>query len=692
MIPSLLAETEGPLAADVVVVRIVWNSRRHALLHPAPLLRDRLLGIAIPEVGCNIKSAILGCAPALFTVVRRVPDGIPVVGASDTRVVILPAMPPRLESDLNAHASIWRPVFDAVNCCMHPSLSLTDIGLPRPRLILVTGPNGAGKTSAVAAAARDTGAELIRVTSSDVLRRSVTKTGIWAALRHDLDIAMAAAPALLLIDDVHFLFPPIHDGRFDDNDALSALARLADQLYLVDCNVCVVLVGSPGLFAVDTAVARLSDLTIELGNLSTREEGLWAVRTAFQRMGRVDGLESISIDDILVQLALGMTIGAVLDAASSVDAAEALSCSETKQILSRCLKEIARSNSVSSSAGRVKVVHPSSPSAKRGDVDAARDMLSLNVAGVDEAVATLSEAIACAVTRRHVYERLGVRPAAGVLLYGPPGTGKTLVVREVAAMCNVSLLAVDAATLARGEVGESERILQAVYDKATALAPAVVFLDEIDALFSGASSSGRGGDIDTQSSSCLGRLAHGLIRALDAGSSASHSVGSSSRLGCGVVTIGATNRPWCVPRAVLRAGRLERCVHMGLLSAADRASVVAKLLSQLRGNQNQQEQKLQNGTRDETVFQLCEWAASDAARGASGADLAGACRRAALQVTASFANENGIDGSRDGIFGGCDGFGRTVITANAIARAYGEMGPSVAPEDARAIVEWRPPL
>ena len=81
-----------------------------------------------------------------------------------------------------------------------------------------------------------------------------------------------------------------------------------------------------------------------------------------------------------------------------------------------------------------------------------------------------------------VFTDMGLRPPKGVLMYGPPGTGKTMIARAVAAHCDASFFAINGAELLSGVVGESELALRRVFQRAARAQPALIFIDEIDAL------------------------------------------------------------------------------------------------------------------------------------------------------------------------------------------------------------------
>jgi ribosome biogenesis ATPase len=80
------------------------------------------------------------------------------------------------------------------------------------------------------------------------------------------------------------------------------------------------------------------------------------------------------------------------------------------------------------------------------------------------------------------FQALGVKPACGVLLYGPPGCGKTLVAKAIANECRANFISVKGPELLDKYVGESERAIRQVFQRAKASAPCIVFFDELDAL------------------------------------------------------------------------------------------------------------------------------------------------------------------------------------------------------------------
>ena len=167
----------------------------------------------------------------------------------------------------------------------------------------------------------------------------------------------------------------------------------------------------------------------------------------------------------------------------------------------------------------------------------------------------LTEAVLWPLRYPDSFARLGVDPPRGVLVYGPPGCGKTFLLRALAGTGQLNVLAVKGAELLDKYVGESERAVRELFRRAADAAPALVFLDEVDALAPRRGQSSDSGVAD--------RVVAALLTELDGAQPLRD-----------VVVVGATNRPELIDPALLRPGRLERLVYVPPPDADARADIL----------------------------------------------------------------------------------------------------------------------
>jgi len=266
-----------------------------------------------------------------------------------------------------------------------------------------------------------------------------------------------------------------------------------------------------------------------------------------------------------------------------------------------------------------------------------------DVAGVDEAKAELQEVVGF-LKEPDRYGRLGGRVPKGVLLVGPPGTGKTLLARAVAGEAGVPFFSISGSEFVELFVGVGAARVRDLFEQARSKAPAIIFIDELDALGRARSPFSYGGGNDEKE-----QTLNQLLAELD---------GFDPKTG--LVLIAATNRPEVLDPALLRAGRFDRQVLVDRPDKQGRIQILAIHLKKA---------KLAADVEPEKIAALTP--------GFSGADLANLVNEAALLATRRGAEAVGMDdftGAVERIVAGLEKRNRLLNRHEREVVAHHEMG------------------
>ncbi len=179
-----------------------------------------------------------------------------------------------------------------------------------------------------------------------------------------------------------------------------------------------------------------------------------------------------------------------------------------------------------------------------------------DIGGLEQQIMEIKEAVELPLKRPDLFERIGIDPPKGVLLHGPPGTGKTLLARAVAHETNATFLRVVGSELVQKYIGEGARLVRELFELARTKSPAIIFIDEIDAIGASRTDTNTSGDREVQ------RTLMQLLAGMD---------GFEKR--GEVKIIGATNRIDILDRALLRPGRFDRIIEIPLPSVEERFAI-----------------------------------------------------------------------------------------------------------------------
>lgn len=222
------------------------------------------------------------------------------------------------------------------------------------------------------------------------------------------------------------------------------------------------------------------------------------------------------------------------------------------------------------------------------------DVTYEDIGGLGDEVRKVREMIELPLKHPELFDRLGISPPKGVLLYGPPGTGKTLLAKAVANETNAHFVIINGPEVMSKFVGEAEKKVRDVFEEATQNAPAIIFLDEIDAI----------APKRDESQGAEGRVVAQLLASMDG-------MGKRGQ----VMIIAATNRPNALDPALRRTGRFDREIEMGVPTRQGRKEILGIHTRNMPLSKDVDLEKIAETTH-----------------GYVGADLEGLCKEAAMNA------------------------------------------------------------
>ncbi|MFC4438136.1 MULTISPECIES: AAA family ATPase [Natrialbaceae] len=404
------------------------------------------------------------------------------------------------------------------------------LGVEPPSGVLLYGPPGTGKTLIARAVANEVDASFETISGPEIM--SKYKGESEEQLREVFDRARENAPTIIFFDEID----SIAGARGDDSDAenriVGQLLTLMDGL---DARGEVIVIGATNrVDVIDPALRRGGrfDREIQVGvpDESGRKEIL-EVHTRGMPLA----------DDVSVETIARRThgfVGADLDAVASEAAMAAIRERPTD---ADDREEWNREPKVTKSHFDTALASVE-PSAMREYVAESPEIDFTDVGGLEDAKATLRESVEWPLTYDRLFEETNTDPPSGVLLYGPPGSGKTLLARALAGETDVNFVRVDGPEIIDRYVGESEKAIRKVFERARQAAPSIVFFDEIDAI---TAARGEGHEVTE-------RVVSQLLTELD-----------GMRENPNLVVLAATNRKDQIDPALLRPGRLDTHVLVG---------------------------------------------------------------------------------------------------------------------------------
>jgi transitional endoplasmic reticulum ATPase len=401
-----------------------------------------------------------------------------------------------------------------------------------PRLgALVSGPEGVGKATLVRSVAHAVDAKIVEVAAPTIA--ALEANAAAAQFRAAVSQAVSDTPSVLLVTDVDVLLPgatppPIATVVLDSLRAAVNTPRLA----------IVATTAHPEAIDPRLRTVELLDRELALGqpNVKTRTELLRVLMRDVPTESEVDfgSVAERTPGFVVADLVALRREASVRAALRQRDSLEPRICEEDLVAALETVRPTSMSTSDNLQTGGLTLD---------------------DVGDMTEVKQSLTEAVLWPLQYPDSFARLGVQPPRGVLLYGPPGCGKTFLIRAMAGTGRLNVLAVKGAELMDKWVGESERAVRELFRRAADASPALVLLDEVDALAPRRGQSSDSGVAD--------RVVAALLTELDGVEPMRD-----------VIVVGATNRPELIDPALLRPGRLERLIYVPPPDGEARAAIL----------------------------------------------------------------------------------------------------------------------
>jgi transitional endoplasmic reticulum ATPase len=413
------------------------------------------------------------------------------------------------------------------------------LGVDPPKGVLLHGPPGTGKTRLAQAVANESDASFFTINGPEIMGSAYGESE--KRLREVFEEAAKSAPAIVFIDEIDSIAPKRDRVPGEAEKRLVAqLLTLMDGLEARANLVVIAATNRPD--AIDEALRRPGrfdrEIVIGVPDENGRREIL-GIHTRGMPLG-----DKVDLDE-LARTTHGF-VGADIAALAREAAIEAVRRIMPKLDLdARTIPQEVLDELYVGREDFLAALKRTQPSAMREVMVQVPNVRWEDIGGMGKAIELLKEGIELPLKLPDAFRRLGIRPAKGFLLYGPPGTGKTLLAKAVAREAEANFISMKSSDLLSKWYGESEQQIARLFQRARAVAPCVLFIDEIDSLVP-ARGSGQGEPEVT------GRVVNTILAEMD----------GLEELGA-VVVIGATNRPTLVDPALLRPGRFDELVYVG---------------------------------------------------------------------------------------------------------------------------------
>lgn len=422
----------------------------------------------------------------------------------------------------------------------HPTLFRT-LGVKPPKGVLLHGPPGTGKTMIARAVANETGAFFFLINGPEIMSKMAGDSE--ANLRRAFEEAEKNSPAIIFIDEIDSIAPNRDKTNGElERRIVSMLLTLMDG---VKGRGQIVVIGATNRSnSLDPALRRFGrfDREIELGVPDT--EGrleILGIHTKNMKLSEDVDLEAVA-DQIhgfvgadIAQLCTEAALACIREQMDIIDF-------EDEEIDAEILGAMCVTQDHFNGAMKT-----TNPSVLRSTQVAVPDVKWADIGGLEDVKKQLIEMVQWPFEHPEIFLKYGQKPSRGALFFGPPGCGKTMLAKAVANESVANFISVKGPELLTMWFGESEANVREVFDKARSAAPCILFFDELDSI-----AKARGGSVG-DAGGAGDRVMNQLLTEMDGV--------NAQKL---VFFVGATNRPDIIDPALMRPGRLDSLIYIGL--------------------------------------------------------------------------------------------------------------------------------
>lgn len=455
-------------------------------------------------------------------------------------------------------------------------------GIQPPRGVLLHGPPGCGKTMIANAFAAEIGVSFIPLSAPSLVAGMSGESE--KKIRDIFEEAKRMAPCLVFIDEIDVIMGKRESAQRDmEKRIVAQMLTCMDEMALEKTGgkPVIIIAATNRPDSLDPALRRAGrfnkEINLGVPNELAREKILRALTQkltlpedfAFKSLAKLTpGFVGADLNDVVsvagteAMKRMMAVLKARTATAMDLDASPSDTTLPPSLLILRSLVSHAGE---SSPDGDFSITYQDfltaipkvQPSAKREGFATIPDTTWSHIGALHEVREQLEMAIVEPIKRPESFARVGITAPTGVLLWGPPGCGKTLLAKAVANESKANFISIKGPELLNKYVGESERAVRQVFERARSSVPCILFFDELDALVP------KREDSLSEASS---KVVNTLLTELD---------GLSNR--AGIYVIAATNRPDMIDPAMLRPGRLGTSVFVDLPTPDERVEILKAL-------------------------------------------------------------------------------------------------------------------